>query len=134
MAAIRRRDPDVLARVARAHLPILLRAARAACAQGASAHDAAQDALLVFVQRAGDFDGRAPVGHWLLGILYRTLKTQRRALAREEPHSQAADPFEARFDADGMWIEPPGPENFAAGSQAMTCVWAAASCARAVTA
>ncbi len=120
VAAIRRRDPATLERIARTHLPLLLRAARAAGAVEANAHDAVQDALLVFVRRAEDFDGRAPVESWLLGILYRTLRSQRRQLAREEPLSQLDDTFEARFDRRGMWVRPPeSPDRYSASAQAM---------------
>lgn len=121
VAAIRSRDPATLERIARRHLPLLLRAARAAGVPEASAHDAAQDAFLVFVRRAEDFDGRSSVKSWLLGILYRTLRSARRELAREEPLSQLDDTLEARFDRQGMWIRPPqSPERYTARTQAMS--------------
>lgn len=121
VAAITRRDPATLERIARAHLPSLLRAARAAGLSEDDACDAVQDALLVFVQRAAEFDGRAPVGSWLLGILYKKAHERRRSLAREEPLTDADDPLDGRFDSEGMWIRPPrSPEEYTAGEQAMT--------------
>jgi RNA polymerase sigma-70 factor (ECF subfamily) len=121
VAAIRRRDPATLERIARTNLPLLLRAARAAGVPEDNAHDAVQDTLLIFVRRAEDFDGRAPVESWLLGILYRTLRSQRRNLAREEPLSQLDDSFESRFNHQGMWVRPPvSPERYSASAQAMS--------------
>lgn len=120
VAAINRRDPATLEQVARVHLPALLRTARAGGASDADAYDIAQETLLVFLQRAEDYDGRALVLQWLLGILYRTLSARRRSLAREEPASQLGDAFEARFDASGMWTRPPvSPEAYSANVQAM---------------
>lgn len=121
VAGINRRDPVALDRVVRTHLSALLRAARAAGLGQDDAYDAVQAALLVFIERAEDFDGRAPVLSWLMGILYRKLQEYRRALGREEPASGRDDDFERRFDGDGMWIRPPlSPDTFAASSQAMT--------------
>jgi RNA polymerase sigma-70 factor (ECF subfamily) len=120
VAAINRRDAHTLEGIARAALPVLLRAARAAGLSLDDAYDAAQDALLVFIERAADFDGRAPVLNWLLGILYRKVRERRRSALREEPTSQTDDAFERRFDAAGMWIRPPlSPEAYTAGEQAM---------------
>ncbi|MBI3505375.1 MAG: sigma-70 family RNA polymerase sigma factor [Proteobacteria bacterium] len=120
IAAINRRDPAVLEQVARDHLPALLRAARAAGLGDDDAYDAVQDALLVFVQRAADFDGRAPVVSWLLGILYRKVQERRRSRGREEAASENNDGFGERFDREGMWIRPPRtPEEYTAGTQAM---------------
>ncbi|MFI5244604.1 MAG: sigma-70 family RNA polymerase sigma factor [Gemmatimonadales bacterium] len=121
VAAINRRDPAMLEQVARTHLPALLRAARAAGLDVDDAYDAVQDALLVFMQRAEDFDGRAPILKWLLGILYRKVLERRRSGSREEASSDADGAFEGRFDSQGMWSRPPrSPEEYTAGGQAMT--------------
>lgn len=121
VAGINRRDPVTLDRIARSHLPALRRAARAAGLGEDDADDAVQAALLVFIERAEDFDGRAPVLSWLMGILYRKLQEHRRSLGREEPASARDDEFERRFDSDGMWIRPPvSPEVYTAAKQAMT--------------
>jgi len=120
VAAIRRRDPVTLERIAREHMAAMLRAARAAGLATDDAYDAVQDALLVFVQRAEDFDGRAPVLNWLLGILYRKVRERRRAIGREELEADRDEAFEECFDSHGMWIRPPrSPEEYAAGEQAM---------------
>jgi len=110
----------MLDRVVRSHLPALLRAARAAGLGEDDACDAVQAALLVFIERAEDFDGRAPVLSWLMGILYRKMQAHRRSLGREEPASARDDEFEQRFNDDGMWIRPPAsPEAYTASAQAM---------------
>lgn len=121
VAGINRRDPVTLDRVARTHLPALLRAARAAGLGEDDAYDIVQAALLVFIERAKDFDGRAPVLSWLMGILYRKVQEHRRSLSREGPVSAQDEAFERRFDSEGMWIRPPvSPEAYTASEQAMT--------------
>lgn len=110
-AAIRRRDPAVLTAVVRETLPGLLRAARAAGLDPAAAEDAAQEALLVFVHRAEDFDGRASVAAWLHGILVRKVQEQRRVVRRELEQDPIDEVMESRFRADGRWSRPPaGPD------------------------
>ena len=121
VAGINRRDPVTLDRVARTYLPALLRAARAAGLGEDDAYDAVQAALLVFIERAEDFDGRAPVLSWLMGILYRKVQERRRSLVREEPISAQDTEFEQRFDSEGMWTRPPvSPAKYTASEQAMT--------------
>ena len=120
IAGINRRDPVTLDRVARNNLPALLRAARAAGLGEDDAYDAVQATLLVFIERAEDFDGRAPALSWLMGILYRKIQELRRSLVREEPASAQDEEFEQRFDSEGMWIRPPvSPEKYMASEQAM---------------
>ena len=110
-AAIRRSDPEVLGAVVRDLLPGLLRAARAAGLDPHAAEDAVQDTILVFVQRAADFDGRARVAAWLHGILVRKIHERRRVLRREQGHDPIDDVMESRFRPDGTWARPPaGPE------------------------
>ena len=120
-AVVNRRDPATLDRIARESLPALLRAARAAGLSDDDAADAVQDALLVFVQRAEDFDGRSTVLNWLLGILYMKIRESRRAAWREEPLNDPDDRHAERFNDEGLWIRPPhSPEEYTAKEQAMT--------------
>jgi len=105
--AIRRRDPDTLERVARDNLLPLLRAARAAGLNDDDAHDAVQDTLLVFVQKAEQFDGRAMVRTWLFGILFKKVAERRRAFGREDTVDDIEAVVDARFDAAGRWTRPP---------------------------
>jgi RNA polymerase sigma-70 factor, ECF subfamily len=118
--AIRAGDPDTLEQVARENLPILLRAARAAGLDSDDAHDAVQETLLVFVRRAGEFDGRAAVRTWLFGILLKKISERRRAFAREETVDDIEAVVDARFDAAGRWSRPPrGPDADLSADQAM---------------
>ncbi len=109
-AGIRRRDPAVLDAVVRESLPRLLAAARVAGLSPDDAEDVAHACLLVLLERAASFDGRARVSTWLLGVLANKLMERRRKGAREEPADDIDQVFEARFDASGAWRHPPnGP-------------------------
>lgn len=109
--AIRRGDPVALEAAVRECLPGLLRTARAAGLSRDRAEDVVQEVLLVFVRRAGDYDGRARVSTWLHGVLVRKLWEQR----REEDRSGTDDidqVVEQRFRIDGTWVRlPSGPED-----------------------
>jgi|CXWL01.1.fsa_nt_gi RNA polymerase sigma-70 factor (ECF subfamily) len=97
-------------RVVRACLPGLLRAARAAGLTEARAEDAVANSLLVFVERAADFDGRARPCTWIHGILVRTIWKERLELRREAAHDELEEVVDSRFDAAGRWRRPPaGP-------------------------
>jgi RNA polymerase sigma-70 factor (ECF subfamily) len=118
--AIRRRDPAALEAVARENVGPLLRAARAAGLSEADAQDAVQEALLVFVEKADRYDGRASVRTWLFGILFKKVAERRRAVAREEATDDIETVVDARFDARGQWIKPPrSPDADLAAGQAM---------------
>jgi RNA polymerase sigma-70 factor (ECF subfamily) len=117
---IRARDPDTLEHVARDNLQPLLRAARAAGLSVDDAYDAVQETMLVFVDKADQFDGRAKVRTWLFGILLRKVAERRRAFAREETVDEIDAVVDARFDQAGQWIRPPrSPEVFTSTTQAM---------------
>lgn len=119
--AIRRRDPAALEAVARENIGPLLRGARAAGLSGGDAYDAVQEALLVFVEKADRYDGRASVRTWLFGILFNKIAERRRAVAREEAVDDIDAVVNARFDARGQWIKPPrSPDAELAAGQAMT--------------
>lgn len=106
-AGIRGRDPATLDQVIREALPGLLRAARAAGLPAEQAEDAAHAAILVFLQRAEAFDGRARASTWLFGILANKVAEARRTATREEGVDDIDQVFEARFDAAGSWSRPP---------------------------
>ncbi len=110
-AGIRERDPATIEAVVRECLPGLLRTAIAAGLPDDRAEDAVQASLVVFVQRAPDFDGRARAATWLHGILVRKISEERRGLRRENDQESIEGLFESRFDADGSWVRPPkGPD------------------------
>lgn len=109
-AGIRDREPSTLDAVVHHCLPGLLRAARAAGLSEDRAEDAVQSAVLVFVRRAEDFDGRAQASTWIHGILARTIQEQRRLSSRDDGREDIDEVMEARFDPQGSWVRPPrGP-------------------------
>jgi RNA polymerase sigma-70 factor (ECF subfamily) len=110
VAAIQRGDRAVLERVIRSCLPGLLRTARSAGLPADRAEDAVQAALLVFVQRAADFDGSARPGTWIHGILARKIWEARRSEGRDAEREELDEVHASRFDAAGSWVRPPaGP-------------------------
>ncbi len=118
--AVRRRDPAALEAVARENIGRLVRAARAAGLSATDASDAVQDTLLVFVEKADRYDGRASVRTWLFGILFNKIAERRRAVAREEAADDIEAVVNARFDTRGQWIRPPrAPDAAVAAGQAM---------------
>jgi RNA polymerase sigma-70 factor (ECF subfamily) len=111
VAAIRARDPAVMEAVVREALPGLMRTAIAAGLPRDRAEDAVQASLLVFVQRAPDFDGRARASTWIHGILVRKIWEARRGMGREKDEEDIDRIVDARFDPGGTWVRPPrGPE------------------------
>lgn len=111
VAAIRGGDPATMEAVIRECLPGLIRTAIAAGLPRDRAEDAVQASLLVFVQRASEYDGRARVSTWLHGILVRKIWEERRTARRETAQEDIDEVVESRFDADGTWVRPPsGPE------------------------
>jgi RNA polymerase sigma-70 factor (ECF subfamily) len=106
-AAIRARDPAALEAVVRECLPALLRAALASGLPRDRAEDAVQASLLVFVQRAASFDGRARVCSWVHGILARKVMEERRTTQRRGREEDIDGVMESRFDPSGSWVRPP---------------------------
>jgi RNA polymerase sigma-70 factor (ECF subfamily) len=106
-AGIRRGDASTLDCVIRDALPALLRAARAAGCSPSECEDVVHDAILVFLRRIGDFDGRARASTWMQGILARKLMEWRRSSWRETSSDTPDDYFDSMFDADGSWLQPP---------------------------
>ncbi len=110
-AGIRARDPETLQSVVREHLPMLLRAARAAGLSPDQADDAVQETLLTFMMRAHEFDGRARVRTWLYGILLRKTARAFESVRRSRETEEIDEIVEARFDETGRWVRPPrGPD------------------------
>lgn len=101
VAAIRGGDPATMEAVIRECLPGLMRTAIAAGLPRDRAEDAVQASLLVFVQRASEYDGRARVSTWLHGILVRKIWEERRTARRERAQEDIDEVVESRFDADG---------------------------------
>jgi RNA polymerase sigma-70 factor (ECF subfamily) len=117
---IRERDPDTLEAVARENLRPLLRAARASGLARDAAMDTVQETLLIFVEKAEEFDGRARVRTWLFGILYRKIQEARRAFWREAATDEPDAFMEQWFDGSGRWVRTLSlPDSGAAMNQAM---------------
>lgn len=111
VSAIRRGDAAAIEEVVRECLPGLMRTAMAAGLPRDRAEDVVQASLLVFIQRAADFDGRARASTWIHGILVRKIWEERRSTRREKDEEDIDRLVERRFDSDGTWVRPPkGPE------------------------
>jgi len=95
--------------VVEAYLPQVIRTARAAGFDAASAEDIAQTTFLTFVETADRFEGRSRLRTWLFGILYRKVSEARRARRRDDRSEDLDTTFESRFDERGSWIKPPRP-------------------------
>lgn len=105
--AIQQGDPEAIGSVVQAALPGLVRVARATGLTREAAEDVVQEAVLVFLRRAGDFDGRARASTWLHGILANKLRESRRAASRRPDGEDIDAVVEARFRPDGRWAKPP---------------------------
>ena len=115
---IQRRDPAVLEDVIHECLPGLLRTAQAAGLSTDHGEDVVQDTMVVFLRRAHEFDGRAPVTTWIHGILLRRIQEERRIIRRDDDREDIDDAMEARFDHGGSWARPPrGPGDDLARSE-----------------
>lgn len=100
-------DPAILDVVTRDALPGLLRAARASGLSPDDVEDVVHATVLVFLERARGFDGRARASTWMHGILVRKVMEHRRTAFRAEPSDDIDRVFEQQFDARGSWVRPP---------------------------
>jgi RNA polymerase sigma-70 factor (ECF subfamily) len=98
-----RPETDLLSRIARTkdarafeilyarHTQILFATAMRLTHDEHAAADAVHDAWVRAVERANQFEGRASVRTWLIGILVNVVREQRRADAREAPADHFVD-------------------------------------------
>lgn len=92
--------------------PLLLRFARLQLRDKAAAEDAVQECLLAALSGNQPFAGKSALRTWLIGILRHKIVDHIRRRVRE-PSVQAVDDegeerdFDALFQADGHWAEPP---------------------------
>ena len=130
LALLRSRNPDALRSIANAHGRRLYRAARGMGHAQADAEDLVQEVFVAFLESLDRFEGRAQVGTWLYGILYRKSLERRRAVVREELGDPIELTFEAQFDSRGQWLSPPAqPDAQVHAEQAGTAI---ASCLEAL--
>lgn len=77
----------------------------------ASAEDVAQDTWIAVVRGAARFEGRSSVKTWLLRILVNRARTtgsrEHRTIPVDPTNADTVAP--SRFDAAGVWREPPVP-------------------------
>ena len=80
-----------------------------------AAEDLVQETLVTAVNKAGEFQGRAALGTWLIGILrnkilhhLRQLQRHPESPATENEASFETDPTAVLFDANGAWKQEPG--------------------------
>ena len=104
---IRASDPQTQRLVVETYLPQILRAARAAGLDLATAEDVAQSTFLTFFEKAATFEGRSQVRTWLFGILYRKIQETRRKGLRDTPTDEIEAIVDRRFDERGNWATPP---------------------------
>jgi RNA polymerase sigma-70 factor (ECF subfamily) len=116
---LRARDPAALRDIVEQHGRRIYRAARGMGFSPPDADDLVQDVFMTFFTTLEHFEGRSQLSTWLFGILHHKAQERRRADAREVV-TDALDPaFEARFNADGSWREPPVPaDRLVAAAQA----------------
>jgi RNA polymerase sigma-70 factor (ECF subfamily) len=105
--ALRRRDPEAIARAVRAHAGDLLRAARGLGLGEADAEELVQASFAAFLEAAPRFEGRSTVRTYLFGILYRKALERGRLKGRELATDPSDAVFDGRFDRNGHWS--PGP-------------------------
>ena len=79
LASLRSRDPNTLAQLVTEHARQLYRGARSIGFSEGEAEDLTQDVFVTFLETLDRFEGRAQVGTWLFGILYRKAQERRRA-------------------------------------------------------
>src|SRR5437868_678644 len=89
--------------------PYLLRFALLQLRNSSAAEDAVQETLLAALERAARFAGQSPLKTCLVGILKHKIVDHLRRQAREpQAFETRTDDFDALFEEDGHWSEPPG--------------------------
>lgn len=106
-ARIRAGDQAAIRAVVQAYVGQILRAARGAGLEPSRAEDVTQETFAIFIEKAGNFDGRSHVRTWVFGILYKKLLEVHREVQRDLRMDDIDDVMEQQFDAGGSWIHPP---------------------------
>lgn len=104
---IRSRDPDAIEAVVRTYLAQILRAARGAGLDEATAEDVTQSTFATFIEKADTFRGRSHIRTWLFGILYKKMLETHRETRRSQQMEDIDEVMEHRFNAAGAWSRPP---------------------------
>ena len=100
-------DEAAFVELVRRYQPRLLRLAESTVGRGAVAQEVTQDTWLAVFRGVDRFEGRSSFKTWLFRIL---LNRARSAARREERAGRPDDGLaDERFDAKGVWLDPPEP-------------------------
>jgi RNA polymerase sigma-70 factor, ECF subfamily len=96
--------------------PYLMRFALLQLRNETAAEDAVQETMLAALQGASRFAGQSSLKTWLVGILkHKIIDHLRRQTREPQAYETTCDDFDAMFEVDGHWSEPPAdwgrPEN-----------------------
>jgi len=107
LSGLRRRDPELLAKIVKEHARPLFRASRGMGFGRDEAEDLVQEVFLTFLETLDRFEGRSATRTWLFGILHHKARERRRAQYRESQKDPIDEVIESRFDSKGNWVRPP---------------------------
>lgn len=103
------RDPGAIEAAVTLHARRVYRTARGMGFSADDAEDLTQDVFVTFLQTLDRFEARSTVGTWLVGILHRKAQERWRMNVRDDAADPIDETFEARFNTDGSWQQPPIP-------------------------
>lgn len=115
---IREGDRTAFAALVERHHGSLVRLAALFVSTRSSAEEVAQETWLAALDGIGRFEGRSSIKTWLFRIAVNRAKTRAVKEGRSVPFSglgagrpgeDEPSPVEGRFDAKGMWADPPVP-------------------------
>lgn len=119
VALLRAGDEEAFAALVSKYYGSLLRLAMNFVSERAAAEEVVQETWLGVIRGLPSFEGRSSLKTWIFRILANRAKTRGKREARSIPFSSLKDPqsesdYEpavdpSRFDARGMWAEPPQP-------------------------
>ena len=119
IARLRAGDEDAFAVLVSNYYGSLLRVAMSFVSERAAAEEVVQETWLGVIRGPSNFEGRSSLKTWIFRILANQARTRGKREARSIPFSSMKDPqsesdYEpavdpSRFNARGMWAEPPQP-------------------------
>jgi RNA polymerase sigma-70 factor, ECF subfamily len=119
IARLRAGDEDAFAVLVSKYYGSLLRLAMSFVSERAAAEEVVQETWLGVIRGLSNFEGRSSLKTWIFRILANQAKTRGKREARSIPFSSMKDPQSesgnepavdpSRFDARGMWADPPQP-------------------------
>jgi RNA polymerase sigma-70 factor (ECF subfamily) len=99
-------EPSDFDRLYNEHVDFVWRSVRRLGVPESALADAVQDVFVVVHRRLADFDGRAALRHWLLGICVHVARREFRTRRRRQPESFAKEPLEPDALADSLRRSP----------------------------